>query len=52
MIPTIKEMKDIKNDLLSQFKNKKIDIKELVDKTFDAGYKFCFKTYLAQTNTK
>lgn len=52
MIPTIKEMKNVKNDLLSQFKNKKINIKELVDKVFDAGYAFCFKTYLADSSNK
>ena len=52
MIPTVKEMKNVKNDLLSQFKNKKINIKELVDKAFDAGYAFCFKTYLATSENK
>lgn len=52
MIPTIKEMKNVKNDLLSQFKNNKINIKELVDKAFEAGYAFCFKTYLATPENK
>lgn len=52
MIPTIKEIKNVKNDLLSQFKNKKINIKELVDKAFDADYAFCFKTYLTTSENK
>ena len=51
-IPTVKEMNDIKNDLLSQYVRHKIEAKELVDKAFDAGYSACYKTYLAQTNTK
>lgn len=52
MIPTVKEMKNVKNDLLSQFKNKKINAKELVNKAFDAGYSVCFKTYLATPENK
>ena len=51
-IPTVKEMNDIKNDLLSQYVRHEIEAKELVDKAFDAGYSACYKTYLAQTNTK
>lgn len=52
MIPTVKEMKNVKNDLLSQFKSKKINIKELIDKAFEAGYAFCFKTYLTTSKNK
>ena len=51
-ILTIKEINDIKNNLLSQYVQHKIEAKELVDKAFDAGYSACYKTYLAQTNIK
>ena len=51
-IPTVKEMNDIKNNLLKDYINHKIEAKELVDKAFEAGYAYCYKTYLAQTNTK
>ena len=46
-IPTVKEMNDIKNNLLKNYVNHKIEAKELVDKAFEAGYAYCYKTYLA-----
>lgn len=49
---TVKEMNDIKNDLLSQFVRHEIEAKELVDKAFDAGYLVCYKTYLATPENK
>ena len=51
-IPTVKEMNDIKNDLLSKYVRHEIEAKELVDKAFDAGYSACYKTYLATPENK
>lgn len=46
-IPTVKEMNDLKNDLLSKYVRHEIEAKELVNKAFEAGYAYCYKTYLA-----
>lgn len=52
MIPIIKEMNDIKNNLLSKYVRHKIEAKELVDKAFDASYSACYKTYLVTSKNK
>ena len=51
-VPTVKEMNDIKNNLLSKYVRHEIEAKELVDKAFDAGYSACYKTYLATPENK
>lgn len=50
-IPTAKEVNDIKNQLLKDFVQHKIEAKELVDKAFNAGYAHCYRTYLAASKT-
>lgn len=51
-IPTVKEANDIKNKLLADYVQHKIDAKELVDLVFNAGYAHCYKTYLALPENK
>lgn len=46
-IPTYKEADNMKNSLLKDYANNKINIKELVNLAFDAGYAHCYYTYLA-----
>lgn len=50
MIPIVKEINNLKNNLLAKYARKEIEAKELVDLAFDAGYSTCYKTYL--TNKK
>ena len=49
---TVKEMNDIKNNLLSKYIRHEIEAKELVNKAFNAGYSACYKTYLATPEDK
>lgn len=43
---TVKEINDLKNDLLAKYVRHEIEAKELVDKAFEAGYAECYDTYL------
>lgn len=52
MIPSIREMNAIKNDLLSKYIRHEIEAKELIDKAFEAGYSACYKTYLVTSENK
>lgn len=44
---TTKEINNVKNQLLKDYIDHKIEAKELVDKAFNAGYAHCYHTYLA-----
>lgn len=49
---TTQEINSKKNELLASYVQHKIEAKELVDKAFNLGYAYCYKTYLALSENK